>query len=73
MTDKKPQVLVTQLKEKTDRNGNAYFIGDLAYGTISVFKHKSRDGVWNVFLSQKDFENRDAQRPKHQDDDGFNF
>ena len=70
MTDKKPQIILTQLKEKQDRNGNTYFIGDLGMGTITMFKHKEKDGVWNVFMSQKEFKPKeDQKKPAHLFDD----
>lgn len=71
MNDRKPQHLLTQLKEKTDKNGNTYFIGDLTFcTTITVFKHKTKDDLWNVFVSEK--EKRDE--PKQDGgSDGFPF
>ena len=69
----KAKVILTQLREKSDKNGNTYFIGDLAMGTITMFKHKTKDGVWNVFLSQKDFEKKQENNPPVESDDVLPF
>lgn len=67
MNDKKPQFLFGQLREKTDRNGNTFFIGNFGMGvTLTLFKHKTKDGVWNMFLSEREM--RD-DRPKQETED----
>ena len=53
-TQKKPQFLFAQLREKQDRFGNPYFIGTFGIGvTMTVFKHKTKSDTWNIFLSEK--------------------
>lgn len=73
---KKPQTLLTTLKEKQDKYGNAYLIGDLGLTTVSIFKSKTKDGQWNVFVTTRDFKPREERvmEPKpHDDSDGFPF
>ena len=47
------KILFGQVYERKDRNGNTYFIGKFGMmGTVTVFKHRTKQGVWNMFLSK---------------------
>lgn len=48
-----PQFILTQFTEKTDRNGNLYFVGTLGMLSVKMFKDRKSEGRWNIFVQQK--------------------
>lgn len=71
--EQKPQFILTQFTEKTDRNGKQYFYGQLGMLNISMFQSKNNPQKWNIFVTQK--EKKEDQgfnnTPQSNDDDGF--
>lgn len=55
MNDRKERILLGQLKKRFDKNNNAYFIGDFGMSTMTIFPHKSKPDVFNIFISAKEF------------------
>ena len=67
----KPQFILTQFTERTDRNGQQYFYGQLGMLNVSIFKSKNSADKWNVFVTQKE-KKEEYKKPQSSDDD-FTF
>ena len=59
MSDKKERVLLGQLTKRFDKNKNMYFIGTFGMSTMTIFPHKTKPDVFNVFVSTKEFKKTD--------------
>lgn len=67
------QLFLGLIREKVDRNGNKYFIGDLNYAvTLSMFKKNGTNDEWVVRLTQKEKRENQPEK-KQQQDDPFGF
>jgi len=53
------KVLLGQLTKRFDKNNNAYFIGNFGMSTMTIFPHKTKPDVFNVFVSTKEFKKQD--------------
>lgn len=72
MNQEQSNVLMSIIREKKDRNGNTYFIGDFnGLLTMSLFKKKGSEDEWIVRLTQKE-KRENQQRPNTPRDD-FDF
>lgn len=49
------KVLLGQLTKRFDKNNNAYFIGNFGMSTMTIFPHKTKPDVFNVFVSTREF------------------
>lgn len=77
MTYDKPQLFLTQFIEKTDRNGNQFFYGQLGALNVAMFRSKTDHTKWNLLITQKEkkekTDNQNFNQNQNNFDDGFGF
>lgn len=71
MEQRAPDIFITKLREKTDRNGNRYFIGNLGMMTITLWPHKTNQGEWNMKGRQAEERKAQTQAPEFSDEIPF--
>lgn len=65
-------VFVTKLKERVDRTGTTYLIGNIGMATIMIRRHKTNPDEWNFILNQAQPRNN-GQNQSNDGGNGFNF
>lgn len=67
------QVFLTQLEERTDRNGRTFLTSQIGAVWVNIFQSKTNAKKWNVHLKQKEKKEKNEFNQNTNDDDGFDF
>ena len=67
MSEQRASIFVTKLKERKDKNGNKFLIGNIGLAGMILRPHKTNEGEWNLFI----LENKPKEQSYPQSGGGY--